>query len=353
MRTVSAAFEAALANDQVRLCELYEIELANGTIYRYTDHPHDITWDAAGNTYTTIPLRRGPIRFNTDGRHDECELAIGIRDLAILNTVQTNILEAAKITHKRIRWDASYAADEEIVLGIWVPDVDFDRSNLSLKLKSLLDTLAIHVPAHQYQEPCNHFLFDDNCGLTRADYAYAGTATAGDTTSLTDAGAGTVYTADFTDGDSGNPIARGETITGGTNGYTAEVIQIVYLTETTGTIWYVELSDAGNFESGEVVSSSGDTVTLSEAPAEDTTFYPQGELSMTSGDNDGERRPILSCSGSVRTVLWPFPAAIEAGDTYAIYPGCDFTPQTCHARFNNLTPYDGYPFCPPWEETAM
>jgi len=327
MRTVSAAFEAALANVQVRLCELYEIELANGTIYRYTDHAKDITWDAAGNTYTALPLRRGPIRFNTDGRHDECELAIGIRDLAILNTVQTNILEAAQITHKRIRWDASYAADEEIVLGIWVPDVDFDRSNLSLKLKSLLDTLAIHVPAHQYQEPCNHFLFDDNCGLTRADYAYAGTATAGDATSLTDAGAGTVYT--------------------------AEVVQIVYLTATTGTIWYVELSNANNFESGEVLSSGGDTVTLSEAPAEDTTFYPQGELSMTSGDNDGERRPILSCSGSVRTVLWPFPAAIEAGDTYAIYPGCDFTPQTCHARFNNLTPYDGYPFCPPWEETAM
>ena len=352
MRSVSANFQAAIAEGGVRLCELYEVLLANGSIYRHTDHDRDIVWDAAGNTYSAIPIARGPIRFNTNGQYDEMELTLGIRSLEVLDKVKHNILEAARITHKRIRWDASYAADEEIVLGIWVPDVGFDRSTLALGCKSLLDSLNITVPAHGYQEPCNNSLFDYTCGLTRSDYAYSSTATSGGQTSLTDSAAGTVYKVDFDKGDSSNAIARGDTITGGDNGYTAVVVQIVYLTAAAGTIWYVELSNAANFNDNEVLDSGGDVVKVNGTAAEDTTFYQQGELKMTGGDNAGESRPILSCSGSVRTVLWPFPAEIGSGDGYEIYPGCDFTAVTCLARHGN-DEWDGYPWIPPWEETAM
>jgi hypothetical protein len=352
MIDVSASFESAIAERGVRLCEIYTVELASGEIYRYTDHDTDITWDAAGNTYTAIPIKRGPIRCNSDGQYNECELTIGIRAIAIAEKVKNAILEASKITHKRIRWDASYAADEEITLEIWRPDVTFNRSGMSLSLKSLLDCLNIKCPAHSYQEPCNNLLFDPTCGLLRSDYAYTGAASDGDRTSLTDAAAGTVYKASFDGGDSSNPIARGDTITGGTNGYTAVVIQIVYATASTGSIWYVELSNANNFINNEILSSGGDTVTVYLTPAEDTTFYQQGELAMTSGDNNGESRPILSCSGSIRTVLWPFPAAIAAADTYEIYPGCDYRGDTCGDKFGNDN-WDGYPWIPPWEETAM
>jgi hypothetical protein len=353
MRTVSSAFQTAIAAGGVRLCELYEAELANGTVYRYTDHDCDITWDAAGNTYTAIPIRRGPIRFNTDGQFDEFDLTLAIRSLAVLDQIKYNILEAVKITHKRIRWDASYAADEEIVLGIWVPDVDFNASGLSLRLKSYLDSLTSQVPAHTYQEPCNNFLFDPTCGLARASYAYSSTATAGTRTTLTDANAGTLHTATFDGGDDTAPLAIGDTITGSVNGYTAEVVQIVYLTSTTGTIWYCELSNALNFVNNEVLSSGGDSVTVQGTVSEDTSFYEQGELEITSGNNSGERRPILSSSGSVRTVLWPFPQAIGSGDGYRIYPGCDFRPATCQARFDNAGNWRGFPWIPPWEETAL
>lgn len=354
MRNVSAAYQTAIAQKGVRLCELYEAELANGSIYRYTDHDKDITWDAAGNTYTAIPgLKRSPIRWNSDGQYDECELILGIRGTAFLSQVHSNILEAAKITHKRIRWDASYAADEEITLNTWVPDISYNRAALNLRLHSQLDSLNIQVPAHSYQESCNNFLFDDTCGLTRSDYDYTGAATDGTRTTLTDTNAGTLYKVNFDAGDSGNPIARGETITGGDNGYTAVVVQIVYLTASVGTIWYLELSNSGNFNDNEVLTAGGDTVTVNGTPAEDTEFYEQGELEMTSGDNSGERRPILSSSGSVRKVLWPFVSAIASADTYRIYPGCDGTGATCKARFNNTNPWRGYPYGPPLEETIM
>ncbi len=353
MRSVSAAFETAIAQGGVRLAELYEIELANGEKYRYTNHDRDITWDAAGNTYTAAPIERGPIRFNSDGQYDECELTLGIQGTAFLNQVHRNLLESARITHKRIRWDTSYAADEEIILNIWVPDVSFNRSTLSFRMLSLLDSLNILVPAHSYQDPCNNFLFDDTCGLTRANYDYSGTATAGSRTTLTDASAGTLYKVDFDTGDSGNPIEIGETITGGDNGYTAVAVQVVYLTSTTGTIWYVELSNSANYNNNEVLTAVGDTVTVNGTPAEDTEFYEQGELEMTSGDNSGESRPILSVSGSVRTVLWPFVSDIALNDTYKIYPGCDFCPATCEARFNNVDNWRGFPYGPPVEETIM
>jgi hypothetical protein len=353
MRTVSAAYESAIAAGGVRLCEIYELELATGVKYRYTDHDADITWDAAGNTYTAIPLKRGPIRFVTDGQYNEMEITLGILDVAVMSRIQTNILEASKITHKRIRWDASYAADEEITLGIWAPDVNFDRARLALRLVSFLDTLNMKVPSRNYQEPCNNLLFDPTCGLTRSNYNYAGTIDTGDRISFSDFTAGTIYKANFGNGDDSNPIAIGETITGQTNSYTAVVCNIVYLTATTGTIWWCEISNPANFNNGEYVDAAGDQVQIAQIPAEDTTLYEQGELEILTGNNAGERRPILSCSGSLRTVLWPFPVDLEANDTYNIYPGCDLTGATCTARFNNAVNWDGYVYVPPVEEVLF
>jgi hypothetical protein len=353
MRSCSAACATAIAAQEVRLCELYICELAKGDIYRYTDHDVDLTWDLAGNVYTAIPIKRSPIRFNSDGQYNECELTLGIQNLAVLNTIKHNILEAAKITHKRIRWDASYASDEEFTLEIWTPDVNFNRSILQLRLISYLDSLNVHIPARNHQEPCNNSLFDPTCGLSRAAHKYSGTATAGTQTTLTDAGAGTVYTVEFDAGDRGNPISVGDTITGSVSAYTAVVCHIVYLTPTTGHIWYVELSNALNFADDEVLSSGGNSVTCNGTPAEDTTVYEQGEIEITSGNNDGERRPILSSSGSVRTVMWPLPEAIQTGDTYDIYPGCDLTAQTCALRFDNAHKWDGYTWIPPVEQVMF
>jgi hypothetical protein len=354
MRSVSAAHAAAIAEGGVRLCEIYELELASGLFHRYTNHDTDITWDAGGNTYLAIPgLTRDPIKYSSDGQHTTCELTLGIQETSFLDYVQKHVLDAAKITHKRIRWDVAYAADEEVLLNIWRPEINFNRSALNVRLLGLLDSLNIQVPAHSYQEPCNHLLFDDTCGLSRAAFAYSSSATTGSRSTLTDSAAGIVYKVNFDNGDSGNPIAIAETITGGSGGYTAEVLQIVYLTSSTGTIWYCELSNSNNFNNNEVLSSGGDSVTVNGTAAEDTEFYQDGELEITSGNNIGERRRILSSAGAVRTVFFPFPYPIESADNYKIYPGCDYKPSTCQARFNNKTVWRGFVYVPPLEETVF
>ena len=255
MRSVSTAFQNAIALGTVRITELYILELADDTIYRYTTHNQPITWDAAGNTYQPIVMRRETVTFSTNFEVGEVAVALTNISTDISSSVESGVLEGAKLTIKRIRWDASYASDEEFIVFVGFLDIDFNRQILNLSVKSKFVNLNVQIPRFVFEESCNYNLFDSLCGLVRANYAYAGTATDGSRTTLTDSNRGSVYLVAFDGGDSSNPIERGDTITGGDNGYTAVVVQIVYLTSTSGYIWYVELSDPANFDDDETLSN--------------------------------------------------------------------------------------------------
>lgn len=355
MYSVSAAFESAIGEGGVRLAELVDVVLAGGTAYRFTNHDKEITWNAAGDTYSPLlPEKyRGPIKYHTDGSFDSVEFKLQIISGALRDDILANILEAAEVTIKLIRWDASYAADEEITLFAGSPDISFNARALRGKLKSNVDSLNIVVPRDIYKPGCNRYLFDDHCGLTRADYAYSGTATGGTATTLIDTTAGTLYKVDFDGGDSSNPIEIGDTITGQIGGGTAVVVNIIYLTASAGTIWYFEQSGSQFIDDEEVRDAGADSVDINGTPAENGDLYDHGEIEILTGDNAGECRPVLSISGSTRTVLWPFISAIESGDTYKIYPGCNGKCTTCDLYFGNKIKWRGFPFVPLTEEVVF
>lgn len=82
--------------------------------------------------------------------------------------------------------------------------------------------------------------------------------------------------------------------------------------------------------------------------------YNLGRIVMTSGNNAGYARQVLSWSpGSPATVNLraPFPFAIAIGDTFSAYPGCDKQLNTC-AAFGNEANFGGMPFIPA-PETAV
>ncbi len=345
MIAVSAAFRAAIAANELKLAEIYDFALANGSTVRLTTHTRDLIWNVAGDTYTSFPMKRGDINRNTDGEFDEYSLTLGNISGPFYDKVHKGALESATVTLRRVRWDTSYAADEQIPVFVGKPDVAFNSKVLSITNREVLGTLNVVVPRSTFQEACNWRVFDPTCGLTQSDYAYSGTATGGTGLTLTDTTRGTLYKVDFDGGDSSNPISRGETATGGAGAGTGVVVQIVYLTASTGTIWYAEQGGV-QFVDDEVLTAVGDTVTVNGTPAEDTTFYEQGELEMTGGDNSGHRRPILVSSGGTDTVFWPFITDIAAGDTYKVYPGCDGRGATCRDTYGNLPPWRGYPFVP-------
>lgn len=350
MRSVSASFQAALAADTLQLAELYILELADGTIYRYTTHQTDLVWDLAGNTYSAaMPMQRSEMSSKHSGEFDDIQIALGNIDGPFYNKVNRGILDNVKVTIKRIRWDTTYAANEEITVFEGFADVTYNRRILNLTCRPILSSLNVMVPAHQYQDGCNNSLFDDGCTLTRADYAYSGTATGGSYSTLLDSTRGAVYTVDF-DAVSG-AIARGETIVGGSGAGTGVVVQIVYLTATTGTIWYVQQTGV-QFMDNEVVSHGAHNVTLSGTPAVDATFYQLGELEITSGENDGQRRQVYADASGALTLAWGFASPVYNGITYKLYPGCDRTAYTCRDKFNNKTNWWGFPYIPATDEVV-
>ena len=353
MRSVSAAFQTAIALGTVKITELYILELADGTTYRYTTHNIPITWDVAGNTYNPIVMQRDEVSFTTNFEVGEVALALSNISTDISDDVDKEILERAVLTIKRIRWNASYAADEEFIVFKGFLDIDFDRKILNLSAKSKFANLAVQVPRFLYEECCNYNLFDSLCALSRANYAYAGTATDGTRSTIIDVNRHSVHKIAFDGGNSSNPIERGEVITGGDNSYTAKVVQIIYLTVSTGYVWYVELSNANNFDDDEDLTSGGDTIVANGTPEADTTFYELGEIEMTSGDNSGQKRPIALDSVGTLTVLWPFVSAIDSGDDYDLYPGCDLRGITCHHRFHNEAIFRGFMYVPRVDDSVM
>lgn len=353
MRSVSSAFIAAIALGTVKIAELYILELADGTTYRYTTHNQKIIWDVAGNTYSPIVMQRDGVSFTTNFEVGEVGVVLENIGLAISPNIENGILERAVLTVKRIRWNVSYASDEEFIVFKGFLDIDFNRKVLNLSAKSKFANLTVQIPKFFYEECCNYNLFDNMCALLRENYAYTGEATAGSRTTVIDSNRGSVFKVAFDAGDSSNPIARGETITGDAASYTAVIVQIVYLTSTTGYIWYVELSNANNFNDDETLTSDGDSIVVNGTPAADTTFYELGEIEMTSGDNSGQKRPIALDAVGTITVLWPFVTAIVTTNTYKLYPGCDLRGITCKQKFHNEDIFRGFLYVPRIEDTLM
>jgi len=350
MKSVSAAFQYALTSDGLQLAELVILELADGTTYRYTTHQTDLVWDAGGNTYSAaVPIQPGSVASKHTGEFDDYEFALGHLQTQFSTGLIGNVLENVKVTIKRVRWDTSYAADEELVVFIGYANVGFNRQNVSLRCRPVINSLNISVPRHAYQEPCNYGVFEPYCTLTQSDYGYSGTATGGSAAALTDSTRGACYKVPF-DAVTGT-IARGETITGALGGGTAKVVQIVYVTAATGYLWYVELVGT-QFVDNEVLAHGAHNITLSGTSAEDTSFYVLGELKITSGANNGQRRQIHSDAGGLTVPTWGWASAILPGTTYNIYPGCDGVTTTCRDKFGCKANYRGFPYIPREEDMS-
>lgn len=71
-----------------------------------------------------------------------------------------------------------------------------------------------------------------------------------------------------------------------------------------------------------------------------------GFIVMHSGLNAGVKRTIKSYGdGEIKPIV-AFPQAIEVGDEFTVYAGCDGKLDTCRDKFNNLGNFRGCPFVP-------
>jgi len=184
LRDVSQSLSLSIENETIALAELYDVVLRDGTLLYFTGHHVDIVWN--GITYTSLPITRDPIQTGINLEIDSCKVYLAGISGDLVEYVQQNNLDYAKVTIKRIARGATYASDNEWIVFRGFADVEFNRSILILDLKVWIDSLNIMVPRCIYQETCLHTVFDEFCGLDEDDYAVSGGATGGTRMMLSD-----------------------------------------------------------------------------------------------------------------------------------------------------------------------
>ena len=97
------------------------------------------------------------------------------------------------------------------------------------------------------------------------------------------------------------------------------------------------------------VTSVTDNATFADfRRSEADGVFAYGKLTWTSGANQGLSMEVQGWDGvNLIFTLWlPMPHAIQVGDAYAVYPGCDKRFATCGNTFGNVVNFGGFPHLP-------
>lgn len=317
MRPCSAALAAYLAaNDTVVIADLYTFALASGEVLRYSGWTTPLTIPGTAfpsgslnynsATYTSFAFgpRFGRSKVTTKIGVAPTELDIdvlaGAGDLVgsfpFAEAVRLGLFDGATVELDRFfappPTNGSATLDMSLGAIVWfygrVAETDAGRSRIAIKVKSLMNLLALQqMPRRLYGASCSHVFGDAMCGYDR------------------------------------------------TNGKNA-------LGAATG-IGAVTIAALPGSTQARIATS------FTPSPA---TAYDQGTITAASGANNGASRTIVRLSGGNISLLQPFLSAVSTGDQFRLLPGCDHTVATCNATFNNLLRYGGFPYIPPPETAA-
>jgi uncharacterized phage protein (TIGR02218 family) len=93
---------------------------------------------------------------------------------------------------------------------------------------------------------------------------------------------------------------------------------------------------------GVVTAASNTNKTdFGHAMAQAAEYFSLGAIEFTSGANIGQKRTVRQHSIS-RIAFWnPLPFALNPGDTFTVYPGCNKTVDHCKNKHTNLIRFRG------------
>ncbi|MDE1901660.1 MAG: DUF2163 domain-containing protein [Alphaproteobacteria bacterium] len=97
------------------------------------------------------------------------------------------------------------------------------------------------------------------------------------------------------------------------------------------------------------VTAATDSATFADsAQMAATGAFNYGKLTWASGANAGQSMEVKNWDLPTQTfTLWlPMPNAVQAGDAYSVYPGCDKRFTTCKNTFANAAHFGGFPYVP-------
>lgn len=80
--------------------------------------------------------------------------------------------------------------------------------------------------------------------------------------------------------------------------------------------------------------------------AEASGYFEGGLLTWTAGNNNTYQMEVKTFASGVFFLQQAMPNAIQIGDTYSVYAGCDKILSTCKTKFSNVINFRGFPHVP-------
>lgn len=103
---------------------------------------------------------------------------------------------------------------------------------------------------------------------------------------------------------------------------------------------------------GTVTGVTSARVFADSARTEADQWFRYGKLTWTSGNNSGRSEDVKSylLSGGAFELVRAMPQAVQVGDGYSVYAGCDKAHATCKTKFNNIVNRRAEDFVPTREQ---
>jgi hypothetical protein len=166
MKTVSAALATHLNTEKNFLsCDLFELVLASGNVYRYADTDCDVTWDSKTYYHNALLIKRQQIKLQSQVAVDTLAVTIYadrehandmIESTPILAAAHSGVLDGAKMYLKRAFFRQNTDLPTATVIGavsLFGGDVEIKSSGgikLELTIKAKTQGLSQEFPRRKY-----------------------------------------------------------------------------------------------------------------------------------------------------------------------------------------------------------
>lgn len=104
--------------------------------------------------------------------------------------------------------------------------------------------------------------------------------------------------------------------------------------------------DLGTYQVTTTLTADSDGETLACTHGRAVDYFNPGYIQITSGDYNGEYRPILTNDTSSVTCRVSFGHTIPSGTSVLIQQLCPKIPDACENTYSNYSEYGGFPFIP-------
>lgn len=229
MKSATTALINLLKTNEFIMADLYTFTFNNGNLYYFTNADTDIT-------YNSITYKRNGVFINRDSIKTSLGLDVStlkitvmpqqgdsIESIGVLKLISTGGFDGARFTLSRL-----FLSDPLTPVGTInifsgrVSDIQANRYQASITIKSDLELLNMKMPRNIYQPSCLNTLFDNQCGVAKTGYNCTVTAIDSTLTTITLSGMPTVATDYFAQGyvqfTSGNDTGQIRTIKNSSSG---------------------------------------------------------------------------------------------------------------------------------------